>query len=133
MNNTASTPREVDPSIGRHLFGPTSQFDRHRPLKRKGMHGRPPKHPLPRSLNGLVLGQANVRRTKAGVSVEELVETWAHTGHAGRGVRLGTLSAPSRSKTAAGVACVWCPIRPVYRTRGFATPRTTEAVNVRSL
>jgi hypothetical protein len=56
------------------------------------MHGRPPKHPLPRSLNGLVLSQANVRRTKAGVSVEELVETWGAAGHAGRGVRLGALS-----------------------------------------
>jgi hypothetical protein len=50
------------------------------------MHGRQPKHPLPRSLNGLVLSQANVRRTKAGVSVEELVEAWGAAGHAGRSV-----------------------------------------------
>jgi len=39
-----------------------------------------------------VLSQANVRRTKAGVSVEELVEAWGAAGHAGRGVRLGALS-----------------------------------------
>ena len=49
-------------------------------------------------LNKLVLSQANVRRIRAGVSVEELAEAWGAAGHAGPGAGAGALSPRKGSK-----------------------------------